>query len=182
MFTRHARAAAVRYAAVLFVLYIAGAWVYLARGQLPPVAKLPDHMPKAQLAFVEKIDAHKLLQQKERTASGIRRSEYQDEIRASRKALAADLSNRLRAGDVKDWAFVCTDLDTHVMAVALPDRLEITIEYRGMPEHVRRVVRTLRKGDLVTISIRVAKPDVGVNATAGAFVFGDGVQSIAKVK
>lgn len=186
MFSRESQARAIRYAAVLFALYVAGAWVYLASGQ-PKGAKLADRMTKDQLAFVEKIEDHKTLQRQSKAAEGIRKGELLEKIKANRKALAADLSNKLRAGEIKGWAFTCTDLDTHSMAVAMPDRLEVSIDYKGLPEKVREVVRTLRRGDIILLSLRTGKPEVTVQSgsafattTAGIYAPGSSVVAIEK--
>jgi hypothetical protein len=188
MFSRHARAAAVRYAAVLFVLYIAGAWVYLARGQLPPIAKLPDHMPKAQLAFVEKIDAHNMLHRQARQATGINQRELREKLDASRESLAADMTRDLIAGRIQKWAVIVTDIGPSCVTLSVPDRLDFIVDYDGMPEAARVTARKMTKGDILLLSAHTKlKPEVhipsggrGVLTTVTVGVHGREVTSLSK--
>lgn len=181
MFSREAQARAIRYAAVLFVLYVAGAWVYLASGQ-PKAAELVDRMPKDQKAFIADVEAHQRTGQRARDAVGLVQAELHEEYRKQQKSLLFDLTRKLQNGEVKGWVGVCASLATDEVTISVPDRLNLVLEYKGMPEKIKAVVRTLSVGDVVVVTAHTGiRPDVQVrNARVGAAVPGKSVLAIEK--
>lgn len=181
MFSREAQARAVRYAAVLFILYVAGAWVYLASGQ-PKATDLTDRMPKEQRALVADVEAYRRNIARAREAGGLVQTELFEEQRRMEKSLRADLAGKLQNGDVKGWVGVCTDIGPHELTVSVPDRLNLVLEYKGMPEKIKAVVRNLSVRDIVVLTAHTGvRPDVQVRAgQASAAVPGKSVLAIEK--
>lgn len=178
MFSAETRASVVKWACIVGVFAYPAAWAVLALGQgkVPAltVADLRPAMPKDQAEFIDRIDTHKELQRAVRAErNGLRRKELTEKLKESQREIEADFSRRLTAG-IKGWAGVVLLDGPRGMTFAVPEYLNLSVEYKGMSEPAKEAVRGLAKGDRVVVSVKSGDPKVKATATTA-----DGATTLA---
>lgn len=176
------RARLVKYGSLAFVAYCLAVLALGARAQPgPTLADLKKLMPKDQKALVEKVEEYESLRVQAQNLTGLRQSEVSEKYRAMQKELKADLKAKLDKG-FKDWVGDVSEVGAHEIAIAIPDRLTLVIAYEGLPDKTRGVIRDLRVGDRVVVTVgQVARPVVDArDGKVGAEVPGPALKAIDK--
>jgi hypothetical protein len=185
----------IKWSCIVYIAALPFAWAYLAFGQTPKdaatLADLKRQMPKDQLAYIEKIDAHKQLQRDtQKEGNDFRRRELQAKLKESSRALEADLTRKLQGDGLKGWVGVYVSGGPSGMDFAVPGYLVIDVSFKGVPDKVKPVLREINDRDWIVVTIQTPpSPEVRVEAgaaanavTIGGVVRGPSLKAIEKAK
>jgi hypothetical protein len=137
------------------------ACTFVASGQVLPKPDWPATrklMPKEQLPFVEKADeVVELFDKAQIESNGLKKFELERTRNEKAKALVTDLTKQWQSKGFAEWVMIYDESDYRSLRCHYRSTISWQLLFDGMSADVKAVIRELKPGDAVALTIAPEK-------------------------